>query len=193
MTQQEREQVNQLMLEFSKGNKKSYSKFCESYYHIYYSFIVARVYDDHVAKDLTQDLFVKIQELDFSTIRFDNMFSYFLKAAENLIKNYQYTKRTKEKYETELTEDIPYYDEYKDAAFSDLTKGLTDRELSILQLRFVYGYKLEEAAEKLGLGRTYTSKFTTALREKILKNKDALIDFVVIFLICVSAWVIAAT
>ena len=190
MTQQDRDQMNRLMLEYSDGNKESYEKFCEMFYQYFYNFIEARTNDAHLAKDLTQELFLKVQKIDFSKRSFDNVPGYFCKVAESRIRNHLLKKQRLR--EVELTENIRYYDEYEDAVFYDLTNGLSERELRILDLRFIQGYSLEEAAKIVGLGKTTVSLSTSALKQKILKNKDALQSLIIFLLFACPALLIAA-
>lgn len=166
-----------LIKEIKNGDGKACDEFVRRYYEKVLSYCVKRLSDEELAKDLTQETFLKFFEHIFEYKPQNKTINYLYTIAGNLIKN-EY-KRKKEIYLEDLLEaqesarDLK--DWYKEASEKiDLKKMLNRIPVEYrecLILFYIYEYKQIEISEALNIS-------LPLVKYRLRKGKEALKDIV---------------
>ena len=174
MTNEDRDNINAIFQKYSQGEVEAFDIFCERYYEIYYTFMLVNVKDEYIAEDLTQELFKKLQNLDFTKRTFTNISGYIFRIATNMFLKYFNKNKEKRINELSFTEvgEITYREnEYENILIQDfLDKTLTEEERLIWELYFSYNYTLVEIQEELNIPKTTVARRIESARLKLKKN-----------------------
>jgi RNA polymerase sigma factor (sigma-70 family) len=189
MTDEDKTQIKNYIIAFAfsetpQDKVAAFVNSSERYYQYYYNFIVDRAKDTSLAYDLTQELFLKIAQLNFKEIKhFDNMSAYFFQMASHTVTDWFRALRAKQKYEMGLW-DIPHYDDgYEEYICKELLAILSKEERELYCLKYEYGYTLIEMEQKLGIPKSTISYRIIKIKEKLMNFAKIVISIFLLLLL----------
>ncbi|MES2593640.1 MAG: sigma-70 family RNA polymerase sigma factor [Bacteroidota bacterium] len=150
----------------------------KNYKNSVYNEINQFIYDERVAEDLCQEVFVKAWN---NILMYDpqkgKIYTWLINIARNHCKDYlksKYYKNNKENVNLETCSFNDFNDEYKSEELKDLLKKLPAGLAEITQLLFIQGYTQDEVAKlmqiPLGTVKTRSRKAITYLRTSLALN-----------------------
>lgn len=166
---------NELILLLSNNKKTAFNEIFKRYYSKVYFFILGFVKDEDDAKDLAQDIFVKLWE-NRENIEIKNLKSFLFTASKNHVLNFLQHKSIEEGYtnnpimysKNEYSNDSE--DEYiakELLSIIDLTiENMPEQRKKIFKMSRKQGLSNEEIAQRLQINkRTVENHITNALAE----------------------------
>ncbi|MFX1704989.1 sigma-70 family RNA polymerase sigma factor [Chitinophaga sp. CC14] len=151
--------VSQALIEdFHAGKEIAFCAITERFYATVYTFATNMLGDKEEAKDIAQDLFIKLwlKRSDFDSI--GNIKAFLLVSCRNACLNYLRFSMRKKKNEKRVTESIyalitldDELDEMLRYTIRKYLESLPDRQKQALKLIFFNGLKPREVADKMGI------------------------------------------
>jgi len=169
---------NELVYEVIHGNISSFEILIERYQKTIFNIVLRMVNDEETARDLTQDIFIRVYE-KMGSFKFSyRFFSWIYRIAANETINYLKSAQRIELHKlTEKLVNEADSGSEREETIQKLRKGLRqirpDLRLLLL-LKYFFGLSYEEMAEVLQLpekkikARLFTAR--EVLREELLKN-----------------------
>ena len=163
-----------LVADFNRGQKKAFEVLFDRYYERLVVFVRGIIKDKEEAKDIVQDVFIKLVEKksDFDKIRDIESFLY-VAARNRCIDHFRKQRVLSESQHLFIRREYGTYDllnDILDGEFLHLLKrsveSLPERSRQIVELYYVEELKYKEIAEKLNISdRTVESTLRSALQK----------------------------
>lgn len=141
--------VNKLVKQLQAGNEEAFDKLYDEFKNLVFYIVMNILRDRHLSEELTQDVFLRMyQNIDKYTLD-TNFKAWLVKMAKNLAIN----ELKKQKHELGYDETIissVNKEDFKTFEFIDsLKKILTEDELEVIVLYYVYNLNNREISEAL--------------------------------------------
>lgn len=157
---------NQLFQSLSQGDELAFEKLYKLYFPRLYAFSFKIINDSSLAKDVVQNVFIKIWEIRYS-FNFENpeafIYQMVRNASLNYIRNLKVVDNLKSKIKDQyLGEELYYIDlvgndpyvlieKELEEKILEVMSSLSDKCLSVFRLSRIDGLKNREIAEQLGI------------------------------------------
>ena len=185
----EQKAIHKMFKEYVESEAEDKGKiigaFCEEFYFDFFRFIKARGCSNFHAHEITQDLFTKLLDVDFSNKKIKNYAQYIFSMTVNLfndyfkLEKYHLTEDLDEEAE-EVGKAVAVYDEY-DMYYLEILATLDEKELIVLKLKYIHGYDLKYIARNLNVSNMTITRIIRSIKSKIrieIRKREMLFIFI---------------
>ena len=147
-----------LIRELRKGDGESFSKFVSANYSLYFSFALALLKDRDAAKDIVQNVFLKLYLHRKDIDENKDLHNFILKSIRLEVRNYLKLSYNSKRSEGEMPEGTLAQDAYSPVYYSETLSALKDvllvmpeRRKQVFMMSRMHGKSTQEIAEILGI------------------------------------------